>query len=210
MTRVSRGSDPAEPSGGEPAGPAPAPGIGNPTPLGMGAFAMTTFVLSVFNAGLMDIELQTVVIPLALFYGGLAQVLAGMWALRVGNTFGGLAFTSFGAFWLSYAIYAHFFVADLGTGGDAATSLFLFAWAVFSAYMTVAAVRTTPVVLGVFALLTLTLVLLGAASASGAGWLTMLGGWTGLLTALVAWYGSAGDVINLMWGRAVLPGNEPR
>lgn len=210
MTTVSRGSGPEEPSGGARAETASAPSIGNPTPLGLGAFAMTTFVLSVFNAGLMDIELQTVVIPLALFYGGLAQVLAGMWALRVGNTFGGLAFTSFGAFWLAYATFAHFFVEELGPGGDAATSLFLFVWAVFSAYMTVAAVRATPVVFGVFVLLTLTLVLLGAASASGAGALTMLGGWTGLLTAVVAWYGSAGDVINLMWGRTLLPGNEPR
>lgn len=210
MATESRGADPEGPSGGAAAEAASAPVIGNPTPLGMGAFAMTTFVLSVFNAGLMNIELQTVVIPLALFYGGLAQVLAGMWSFRVGSSFGGLAFTSFGSFWLSYAIYAHFFVEDLGPGGDAATSLFLFSWAVFSAYMTVAAVRVTPVVLGVFVLLTLTLVLLGAASASGSGALTMLGGWTGLLTAAVAWYGSAGQVINLMWERTVLPGNEPR
>ncbi|MBE9373158.1 acetate uptake transporter [Saccharopolyspora sp. HNM0983] len=210
MTTVSRDSDLDGPGNGAPAEPASAPAFGDPAPLGMGAFAMTTFVLSVFNAGLMNIELQTVVLPLALFYGGLSQVLAGMWAFRVGNTFGGLAFTSFGAFWLSYATYAQFFVEALGAGADAATSLFLFAWAIFSAYMTVAAVRTTPVVLGVFVLLTITLVLLGAASASGAGALTMAGGWAGLLTALVAWYGSAGGVINLVWGRDLLPGNAPR
>jgi len=74
----------------------------DPAPLGLAAFALTTFVLSMFNAGLVSKAGEPVVLGLALGYGGLAQVLAGMWEFRTGNTFGAVAFTSFGAFWLSF------------------------------------------------------------------------------------------------------------
>ena len=88
--------------------------IADPGPLGLAGFAMTTFVLSVFNAGLITTSgVVAVVLPLALFYGGLAQFAAGLWEFRKGNTFGALAFCSFGAFWLSFAAYEKFVVPDL-------------------------------------------------------------------------------------------------
>src|SRR5207253_10827570 len=79
------------------------PAIANPGPLGLCAFALTTFVLSCVNAGLFPAGGQNIVVGLALFYGGFAQILAGMWEFRTGNTFGATAFTSYGAFWLSFA-----------------------------------------------------------------------------------------------------------
>lgn len=90
---------------------APAPTIADPGPLGLVGFAATTFVLSSFNADLIDGSLLPVVLPLALFYGGLVQLLAGMWEFRKGNTFGATAFCSYGAFWLSYAAYVKFVAA---------------------------------------------------------------------------------------------------
>src|SRR6478672_4186578 len=88
--------------------------IADPGPLGLGAFALTTFVLSVFNADLItDKKLVAVVLPLALFYGGLAQLLAGMWEFRKGNTFGATAFASFGAFWISYWAFVTFYAKSV-------------------------------------------------------------------------------------------------
>ena len=78
--------------------------IADPGPLGLAAFALTTFVLSMFNADLVSKGGEPVVLGLALAYGGLAQLLAGMWEFRTGNTFGAVAFTSFGAFWLSFFV----------------------------------------------------------------------------------------------------------
>src|SRR5919199_5489727 len=78
------------------------PVIANPAPLGLAGFALTTFVLSLFNAGVLDEAGEPVVLGLALAYGGGAQLLAGMWEFRTGNTFGATAFTSYGAFWLSF------------------------------------------------------------------------------------------------------------
>src|SRR3954452_5232017 len=99
---------------GEVTGPTPAP-IANPAPLGLAAFALTTFVLSMFNAGLMGSGGEPVVFGLALAYGGLAQLLAGMWEFRTGNTFGAVAFTSYGSFWLSFWAYNQFFAGDVPT-----------------------------------------------------------------------------------------------
>ena len=85
------------------------PTIANPGPLGLAAFALTTFVLSMFNAGLVSSAGEPIVFGLAFAYGGLAQVLAGMWEFRTGNTFGATAFTSYGAFWLSFWAFVEFF-----------------------------------------------------------------------------------------------------
>ena len=99
----------------EPTAPpaAPAMSIADPAPLGLAAFALTTFVLSFFNAGLVNSAGEPVVLGLALAYGGLAQVLAGMWEFRNGNTFGATAFTSYGAFWLSFWAFDQFFAGKV-------------------------------------------------------------------------------------------------
>ncbi|MBA8824707.1 hypothetical protein FHX42_002054 [Saccharopolyspora lacisalsi] len=185
--------------------PDPTASIADPAPLGLAAFALTTFVLSVFNAGLLSSDLEPVVLPLALFYGGLAQFMAGMWEFRKANTFGALAFTSYGAFWLSFAAYVQFVTDGLGPDAATATGLYLLAWGIFTAYMTVAAMRVTVAVLSVFVALTLTFFLLAIGDLSGVGAIATLGGWVGLITAVLAWYASFAGVANFTWKRTLLP-----
>src|SRR6476659_11494327 len=115
-TTVRRGNGVSDVTAGQSARTAvrgPVEAIADPAPLGLAAFALTTFVLSFFNAGLVSRAGEPVVLGLALAYGGLAQVLAGMWEFRTGNTFGAVAFTSFGAFWLSYWAFVTFFAAKV-------------------------------------------------------------------------------------------------
>ena len=181
--------------------------IAEPGALGLGAFAMTTFVLSTFNAGLINGKVLTVVIPLALFYGGIVQLLAGMWEFRRNNTFAATAFASFGAFWLAYAGYVYVVVPHLLLAHQLyqATGVFLLAWTIFTAYMTVAALRTTVAVLAVFVTLTLTFLFLTIGTfAQSTDW-DRVGGWAGLVTAAVAWYASFAIVTNNTWKRTVLP-----
>jgi succinate-acetate transporter protein len=192
-----------EPTGGATAG---VPAIANPAPLGLAAFALTTFVLSMVNSGLVSAGAEPVVFGLALAYGGLAQLLAGMWEFKTGNTFGATAFSSYGAFWLSFWAYVQFFasgVAEKDAGH--AVGLYLIAWGIFTAYMFVASLRTTVAVAVVFLLLTLTFIILGIGDAGGHTGITKLGGWVGLATALAAWYASFAQVTNSTFGRDVLP-----
>jgi succinate-acetate transporter protein len=178
----------------------------DPGPLGLGAFALTTFVLSMFNSGLVSSAGEPVVLGLALFYGGIAQLLAGMWEFRTGNTFGAVAFCSYAAFWLSFWALVHFYAARIPAAhaGDA-IGLFLFAWAIFTAYMWAASLRTNGVLVVVFGLLTITFVLLALGDSGESTSLTKAGGWFGLATAAGAWYGSFAAVINSTFGRVVLP-----
>lgn len=190
--------------------PAPPPDTGsaiaNPAALGLGAFAMTTFVLSVINAGLVDEGAGPVVLALALFYGGLAQLLAGMWEFRKGNVFGALAFSSFGAFWLSYFYYVSFVAGGLAAIHEAgpATGLFLLAWTIFTGYMMIAAFRESVAVLGVFVFLFLTFIALTVGAFADNSTFNMIGGWLGIVTALIAWYTSFAIVINSTFKRTVL------
>ncbi|MYS20744.1 hypothetical protein GA0115240_12282 [Streptomyces sp. DvalAA-14] len=180
--------------------------IADPGPLGLAGFAATTFVLSSFNANLIDASLLTVVLPLALFYGGLIQLLAGMWEFRKGNTFGATAFGSYGAFWLSYAAYVKYVVGHLPPAtAHQATGLFLLIWAIFTVYMTIAAVRTNGALLAVFVTLSATFVVLTIAEFSQSATTTKVGGWIGLVTALCAWYASFAGVTNATWQRSVAP-----
>jgi succinate-acetate transporter protein len=163
-------------------------------------------VLSMFNAGLVSDKGEPVVFGLALAYGGVAQVLAGMWEFRTGNTFGAVAFTSYGAFWLSFWAFVQFYApkvpeADAGH----AVGLFLIAWAIFTAYMFIASLRTTAAIALVFVLLTITFIALGIGDASATTGITKLGGWLGLATAAAAWYASFAGVTNATFGRVVLP-----
>src|SRR6266699_7256677 len=107
--------------------------VANPGPLGLSAFALTTFLLSCTNAQLIPtVSGLAIVIGVALFYGGIAQLLAGMWEFRTGNTFGATAFTSYGAFWLSFFVFVTFF-ADKVPAADTghAVGLYLIAWGIF-------------------------------------------------------------------------------
>jgi succinate-acetate transporter protein len=178
----------------------------DPAPLGLAAFALTTFVLSMFNADLVSRAGEPVVLGLALGYGGIAQILAGMWEFRTGNTFGAVAFTSFGAFWLSFWALVTFFAGEIPAAhaGDA-IGLYLIAWGIFTTYMFVASLRTNAAVAVVFFLLAVTFFLLGIGTSGESDSLVKAGGWFGLATAAAAWYASFAAVVNSTFGRTVLP-----
>jgi len=180
--------------------------IADPGPLGLAAFAMTTFVLSMFNADLVSRSGESVTLGLALAYGGIAQVLAGMWEFRTGNTFGAVAFTSYGAFWISFWAFVQFYASGI-PAADAghAVGLYLIAWGIFTSYMFIASLRTTGAIALVFILLAVTYFLLGIGNANGSDSLIKAGGWVGLATAIAAWYASFAAVTNATFGRIVLP-----
>ena len=179
----------------------------DPGPLGLAAFALTTFVLSFFNSGLMGEGGIPIVLGLALAYGGLAQLLAGMWEFRTGNTFGATAFTSFGAFWLSFWAFEQFFAKDITdkTQLSHSVGLYLIAWGIFTTYMFVASMRVSGAVMAVFALLAVTFMLLGIGNASESASVIHAGGYVGIATAIMAWYASFAGVTNATFGRIILP-----
>ncbi|MGC5167884.1 acetate uptake transporter [Luteimicrobium sp. DT211] len=203
MTAVNPPRDVTTPPAPEP--PRGAAAFADPAPLGLAAFALTTFVLSFTNTGLFKAE--PVVFGLALAYGGIAQMLAGMWEFAKGNTFGATAFTSFGAFWIAFwYLTGHTDLSgvdpkDAGHG----IGLFLLAWAIFTAYMFLASLRTSGALIAVFGLLTVTFLLLALADLTDTSGLTKAGGWFGVATALVAWYASFAGVLAFTNKRPVLP-----
>jgi succinate-acetate transporter protein len=183
--------------------------VADPAPLGLGGFALTTFLLSAHNAGWAP---DVVWIGLAIFYGGLAQFLAGMWEFRNRNVFGATAFTTYGAFWFSlgtFVILAE--LTKLGTGLDVESSLgwFLLAFAIFNSYMLLWSTRVNVAVFGVFLTLEITEILLAWGFLANSADLVKWGGYIGVVTAAVAWYASAAGVVNGMGTRAFLPVGQP-
>ncbi len=174
--------------------------VADPGPLGLAGFAMTTFCLSTFNANLWHGGGAAAALSLAIFYGGIAQLLAGMWEFVRKNTFAALAFSSYGAFWLSL-----WYLLNHAPGTDT-VAIFLLGWTIFTLYMTLAATKTTSAILAVFVLLSITFIFLtiGAWGAGHTG-MTKIGGWVGIATALAAWYASAAGVVNETHKRVVLP-----
>jgi succinate-acetate transporter protein len=180
--------------------------IADPAPLGLAAFALTTFVLSVINAGIIPDTVEPVVFGLALGYGGLAQLLAGMWEFAKGNTFGGTAFSSYGAFWISFWwLTGHTDLSKAGPDVGKGVGLYLLAWGIFTLYMAVAASRVNMAVLAVFVLLTVTFFLLALGDFSGSTAWHHLGGYLGIVTAIAAWYASFAGVTAFTFKRQVLP-----
>lgn len=180
--------------------------LGDPGPLGLSAFALTTFVLSALNAGIIvphPSNNLTIFVGLAIFYGGIAQFAAGMWEFRNNNTFGGTAFTSYGAFWLSFAaVFIPAFGIKLGNLNPA-VGLYLLGWTIFTAIMMVGSFRLNGALAAVFVLLFLTFAALTiGALGNNATW-NHIGGWLGILTALAAWYSAMAGILRGVTGGAV-------
>jgi succinate-acetate transporter protein len=178
----------------------------DPGPLGLAGFALTTFVLSMFNADLVDKAGEPVVLGLALAYGGLAQFLAGMWSFRRGDTFAALAFSSYGAFWISYWALVTFNVKGIppAHAGDA-IGLYLIGWGIFTTLLWVASFARTAAVCAVLGALAITFFLLGIGNAGEHVNIVKAGGWAGLVTAALAWYTALGELLEATHGREVLP-----
>jgi succinate-acetate transporter protein len=192
----------------------PALAVADPAPLGLGAFALTTFILSAHNAfGAPAVPLLAF-FGYAIFYGGLAQFMAGMYEFRNRNTFGATAFTTYGAFWMGLAAFVSLVLIGKVQAAEVAPSLgwILLAFAVFNTYMLLWSTRINLAVFLVFLTLEITEILLFAGNfrgeAAGVG-LVRLGGYVGILTALVAWYTSAAGLVNSMASTPVLPVGRP-
>lgn len=184
----------------------PASGWGNAAPLGLAGFAVTTFMLSMINAKLMNIGVEPVVFGVALMFGGIAQLIAGTIQFRNGSTFTGVLFTSFGAFWLSLYAIAEFFLKDVPlTQVGHALGLFLYAFGIFTAWLWVASFRTNVVVVVSLALLAATLFVLGAGNYAGNGLTIEWGGYMGLVVAFLAAYLSCAELCEASYKRSVLP-----
>lgn len=178
--------------------------LADPGPLGLTGFALTTFCLSAINAGLVSKDALGVVIGLAIIYGGIAQLLAGMWEIKKNNVFGATAFSSYGAFWIAWAIfelgniYQWFHVPEQGV------LLFLIAWTIFTFYMWLGSFALNKALVVVFSALLATFILLDLGVAGNHAAHT-IGGYVGLFTAFAAWYTSAAGILNTVYGRVVLP-----
>jgi hypothetical protein len=170
--------------------------IGNPGALGLFSFASTTFILSLFNLQTRHINTPNVVVGMAIFCGGLAQLLAGMWEFPRGNVFGGTAFTSYGAFWMSYATILIPGSGILAAYNDptnpdelaSGLGIFLLSWMMVTFFFFIAALRKNVGFIVLFAFLTITFALLAAAEFSGKVSVAKAGGATGVITAFVAYY----------------------
>lgn len=183
--------------------PPPVNLFANPAPLGLSAFALTTFVLSMYNAQGMGITTPNVVVGLACFYGGAVQFFAGCWEMLVGNTFGATALTSYGAFWLSYAAIniKSFGIAAAYEEEEAAmftnaVGFFLIGWALFTFMLTLATMKSTVAFCALFAFLTITFILLGAGDLTQTVGATRAGGVTGVITAFLGFYNAFAGTAN--------------
>lgn len=183
-------------------------GVADPAPLGLAAFALTTFLLSAQNAGFT--HGTDAWLGYAFAYGGLAQLLAGMWEFRNRNVFGATAFGTYGGFWIGLALYAKL-VAPGGSAAQVANdkAWILLAFAIFNLYMLIASVGVNVAVFGVFLTLQATEVVLVIALFSGSESLAKIGGYIGILTALVAWYTSFAGVFNGVTGRPAVWVGKP-
>lgn len=188
--------------------PATLPQVGNPVPLGLAAFGVTTVVLCSINAGVLPPEATSAVVPLAFAFGGLAQLITGVLEYANGNTFGTVAFTAYGAFWCWYSLLvwtigAGWIKPPAPVGAGAARAM----WGVFTLYMWIATLKAKKAIFTTLLLVWITFFLLAAADFS---WKSgkKLGGIAGLLTGAVALYASFAEGMNSSFGREVVPLGE--
>jgi succinate-acetate transporter protein len=180
----------------------------NPAPLGLMGFGMTTVLLNLHNIGFF--EMDQLILAMGIFYGGMAQVIAGIMEFRKGNTFGTTAFTSYGLFWLSLAwIIAARGDALFGIGNDAGfMGWYLIMWGLFTAYMFVATLMKNRALQVVFGSLTVLFVLLAIGDWTGTTVITQIAGWEGVFCGGSAIYLAAAEVLSEDYGRRILPVGE--
>jgi succinate-acetate transporter protein len=180
--------------------------LANPAPLGLFGFATTTWLLSMVNAGWLPATTVPVVLAMAFAYGGTAQFAAGLMEMAKGNSFGFIAFCSFGAFWWSFALFEKFFSVGVPA---AAVGWYLLVWGAFTFALWLASFALNRAVFLIFLALWVTFFLLGLSPLLGIPALFTLGGYTGLITALIAFYTAAAEIINESHGRTLLPLGVP-
>jgi succinate-acetate transporter protein len=182
----------------------------NPAPLGLVGFGLTTVLLSLGNAGILPGNATTiVVIPLAMAFGGTIQLFAGLLEYREGNTFGTVAFCSYGAFWWWFGLLELFALNGIldsnAEGFTAVVGVALILWGVFTTYMWIGTFRLNWALWSVFLTLSVTFYLLGFGDFLGNDFLVKAGGYVGILTGLLAMYTSFGEVVNWAFDGSVVP-----
>jgi succinate-acetate transporter protein len=187
--------------------PAPALAVADPAPLGLAAFALTTFLLSAANAGWMTKATGSAWLGYAFAYGGLAQLLAGMWEFRNKNVFGATAFSTYGGFWIGLGLWAELVAPHAPSAAAASHDVawILLAFAVFNTYMLILSTQTNTAVFAVFLTLELTEIILFIGNFAGSSGTVKFGGYVGLVTALTAWYASAALVSRGVGGKLQFP-----
>jgi succinate-acetate transporter protein len=185
------------------------PGPADPAPLGLAAFALTTFLLSAENAKWTHGTLPF--LGFAFAYGGLAQLLAGMWEFRNRNVFGATAFSTYGGFWIGLGLYFELVAPTAKTAHEVSNDLgwILLAFLIFNTYMLVASALVNVAVFMVFLPLEITEALLVIGNFSNSTNTLKLGGYLGVITAATAWYASSAGVVNGVVARTLLPVGKP-
>lgn len=182
--------------------PPPKHDLANPAPLGLSAFALTTFVLSLINAETRGVTIPAIVIGLAFFYGGAAQFVAGMFEIAVGNTFGGVALSSYAGFWCAWgAIQVDSFGIVSAYGDDKselryALGIFLIGWFIFTFFLCVLTLKSTVSFFLLFFFLTITFLLLAISEFKNSVPIKKAGGIFGIITAFIAWYNAYAGIAN--------------
>ena len=188
------------------------PPAADPAPLGLAAFALTTFLLSAANAHLMNAATGDAWLGYALAYGGACQLLAGMWEFKNRNTFGATAFSTYGGFWIGLFLWVQF-VAPHATSASAADhdlGWILLAFAIFNTYMLLMSLALNLAVFTVFLTLEITEIVLFIGNFAGNTTVVKIGGIIGIITAVAAWYTSAAGVSASITGNRVrLPVGPP-
>jgi succinate-acetate transporter protein len=188
----------------------------DPAPLGLAAFALTTFLLSAANAGWMGSATGDAWLGYAFAYGGLGQLLAGMWEFRNRNVFGATAFSTYGGFWIGLGLWVllvapppagagPLVVAAHAAAAQKDLGWILLAFAIFNTYMLLWSTMVNAAIFAVFLTLEATEVVLFIGNFAANTNIVKIGGYVGILTALCAWYTSAAGVGNGISGRTILP-----
>jgi succinate-acetate transporter protein len=181
--------------------------IANPAPLGLMGFGLTTVLLNLSNAGLLDSSSFGMIFSMGIFYGGIAQIFAGMWEMKRGNTFGATAFSSFGLFWISLVAIELFpvlgWVDDLPS--EPVMAVYLAMWGIFTALMTLSTFKASRALQVVFITLTILFFLLAVGKASSIAEITTVAGYEGILCGSSAIYLATAELLNETYGRPIFP-----
>jgi uncharacterized protein len=185
-------------------------GMANPAPWAVTAFATTSFMLGMYQSGLLNSAGLPIVLPATFFFGGLVQIIVAIMEFSRGNLFGGAVFGTYGPFWVMFGAFQTLYASSVPAAQlGSATSLFLAVFAVITFYLAIASLRTDLVLTVIIWLIFVGLVLLAIGAGASNGGVTKVGGWVVLVFAVLAWYHAAGDIIESTFGRKILPFGPP-
>ena len=190
--------------------PPPIQAGANPAPWAVTAFATTSFMLGMFQTGILNSAGLPIVLPATFFFGGLVQIIVAIMEFSRGNMFGGAVFGTYGPFWVMFGAFETLYASSVPAAQlGSATSLFLAVFAVITFYLAIASLRTDLVLTVIIWLIFVGLVLLAIGAGASNGSVTKVGGWVVLVFAVLAWYHAAGDIIESTFGRKILPFGPP-